>query len=330
MCGSAPSAPTLPAYPDLTGAEKTNLGQQAQGAQLGSQMLGTVSGQLGQNTQILQMISGLFNPDGSINQNALTQLQQTAKQATTTAGTAGQGALGGLGGTQQALGATQQAYTSALQGNAPANQQLQYQQQQNFLQMQEQAAQQGVKITGTGWNNAVSDSTAGQKLIQNFQQNANIQNQNYQLGYLGQLGTNMGQLSSVYGNQATQGMNLSNYAQQTPLGYVGQSISGGQSALSPLLSNYQNQLSSAYQPLYMQQIGPMMQANQQAMLNYQGAMGQYNAGEGQIGMGLQMLSPISNFGSFMGGYGAAGGFAGAGSGAAAGSSGGAAMAGALA
>jgi hypothetical protein len=293
MCGSAPSAPQLPAYPSLTPDQQTNLGQQARvSGQFGSVIQGT-AGQLNANQNILQQISGLFNSDGTINQNAVAQLQQMAGGQTSAAGAAGQQALSGLGGTNAALGATQQAYTSALQGNAPANQQLQYQQQQNFLAMQEQAAQQGIKITGTGFNDAVSDSTAGQKLIQNFQQNANIQNQNYQLGYLGQLGTNMGQLAGVGAQQANTGTGLSQYSQQTPLGYLGQSITGGQSALAPLLSQYQGQLSSAYQPLYMQQIGPYEQQMAQAQANYQGAMGQFNAGQNQMmgwaNLGLQGL-----------------------------------------
>ena len=306
MCGSAPSAPQLPQYPDLTGAQQTNLGQQAGAAQMGSNMLGTVSGQLGNNQQILQMISGLFKQDGSIDQTALTNLQQMAKQSFQTAGTQGQGTLAGIGGTNAALGATQQAYTNALSGNAPANQQLAYTQQRNFNMMKQQAAQQGIKISGDSWENAISDSSAGQKLIQNYQQNSNIQNQQYQLGYLGQLGTNMGQLSGVGAQQASTGMGLSNYAQQTPLNYVGQSISGGQAALSPLLSSYQNQLSSAYQPLYMQQIGPYQQQMAQAQANYQGAMGQYNANQNQIMGWAQLGGQLLGGASFGGGYGQGG------------------------
>ena len=318
MCGNAPSAPQLPQYPDLTGAEQTNLGQQAGAAQQGSQMLNTVSGQLGQNTNILQMISGLFNPDGSVNQNALTQLQQTAKQATTTAGTAGQSALAGLGGTQSAIGATSNAYQNALQGNVPQNQQLQFTQNQNFQAMKEQAAQQGIQINGDNWGNATSNSTSGQKLLQNMQQNNNIQNNQYALGYTQQLAGNMGQLAGAYGTQANSAMGLSGYAQQTPLGYVGQSITGGQSMLSPLLSNYQNQLSSAYQPLYMQQIGPYQQQMAQAQANYQGAVGQYNSREGQLGaeLGIAMpaasafgfgVNPTSGFGGLSKGVGSSGG-----------------------
>ena len=282
MCGSAPSAPQLPAYPSLTPAQQTNLGQQSGAAsQMGSVIQGT-SGQLQNNQNILQMISGLFNQDGSINQSALTNLQQQSGASTQTAGTAGQSALAGLSGTQSSLGATNQAYQSALQGNVPQNQQLAFSQNQSFQQMQEQAAQQGIPISGTNFSNAVSNSTAGQKLIQNFQQNANIQNQQYAQGYMGQLAGNIGTLSGAQGQQANTGTSLGQYATQTPLNYLGQSISGGQSALAPLLSSYQNQLSSAYQPLYQQQIGPYQQQVAQQQADYQASSNQYNANQNQL------------------------------------------------
>lgn len=296
MCGSAPSAPQLPQYPGQTPAEQTNLNQQAGvSSQMGNTVQG-VAGQLGQNQNILQMISGLFNSDGTINQNALTSLQQQAAQSNQTAGQQGQSALSSLSGLYGQGGSiqnTETAYNSALQGNAPANQQLQFQQQQNFNKMKEQAAQQGITISGDNWSNAVSSSTAGQKLIQNYQQNSNMQNQQYQLGYLGQLGTNLGQLSGVGAQTAQVGTGLSQYSQQNPLSMVQSSITNGQGALTPYLSAYQNQLSQAYQPLYMQQIGPYQQQMAQAQANYQGAMGQYNAGQSQlwggIGLGTQLL-----------------------------------------
>jgi len=296
MCGSAPSAPQLPQYPNLTPEQQTNLGQQAGASQQMGGAISGVSGQLGQNQNILQMISGLFNSDGTINQGALTSLQQQATQSNQTAGQQGQSALsslGGLYGQGGSIANTEAAYNSALQGNAPANQQLQFQQQQNFNMMKEQAAQQGITINGDNWQNAVSNSTAGQKLLQNYQQNSNMQNQQYQLGYLGQLGTNLGQLSGVGAQTAATGTSLSQYSQQNPLSMVQSSITNGQGALTPYLTAYQNQLSSAYNPLYQQQIGPYQQQMAQAQANYQGAMGQYNAGQSQlyggIGLGLQAL-----------------------------------------
>lgn len=282
MCGSAPSAPTLPQYPSMTPGETNITGQQTNALNTQQNMIQGVSGQLGNNQNILQMISGLFNQDGTINQNALTQLQQQSQASTQQAGQAGQAQLAGLGGTQQAQNATASAYTNALQNGAPANQQIQYQQQQNFLAMQEQAAQQGIQINGTNWNDATSNSSAGQKLLQNMQQNNNIQNQNYNLGYVGQLAGNMGQLATTAGTQSTTGQSLGNYSTQTPLNYLQSSITNGQSALSPLLSSYQQNLTSAYEPQYMQQVGPYQQQMAQQQANYQGAMGQYNASQNQL------------------------------------------------
>lgn len=292
MCGSAPSAPQLPAYPGMTPGETNITGQQTQALGTQQNMIQGVSGQLGNNQNILQMISGLFNQDGSINQNALASLQQQSGASTQAAGQAGQSTLAGIGGTNAALGATQSAYTNALQGGAPANQQIGFQQTQNFNAMKEQAAQQGITINGDNWANATSDSTSGQKLLQNMQQNNNIQNQNYNLGYVSQLSGNMGQLANTGATQASTGTGLSSYATQTPLNYLNNSITQGQSALSPLLSAYQQNLTSAYNPQYMQQIGPYQQQMAQAQANYQGAMGQYNAGESQLygalGVGTQL------------------------------------------
>lgn len=298
MCGSAPSAPQLPQYPSLTPEQQTNLGQQAGiSSQFGSTIQG-VSGQLGNNQSILQQISGLFNSDGSVNQSALASLQQQSNASSQQAGAVGQSALGsaanqyGVGG---GLAATQSAYTNALQNGAPANQQLQFQQNQSFQQLQEQAAQQGIPITGTNFSNAVSNSSAGQKLIQNFQQNANIQNQNYNLGYVNQLAGNMGQLSSAASNTAATGQGLSSYATQTPLNYLQSSVTNGKSALAPLLASYQNQLSSAYSPLYQQQIGPYQQQIAQGQANYQAGLNQYSGFQGMLS---NYLTPFATGGGY--------------------------------
>lgn len=290
----APSAPTLPQYPGMSPQEIAILQQQQGGVNQMGGVVSGVAGQLGNNQQILQMISGLFKSDGTIDQNAVAQLQQQIQQSNQTSATQGQNTLSGISGTNDALGATQQAYTSALQGNAPANKAIEYQQLQNFNAMKEQAAQHGIQIDGDNWATATSSSTAGQKLLQNAQQNNNIQNQQYQLGYLGQLGTNMGQLAGVGQTQATTGMGLSQYSQTTPTGYVGQSITGGQGALSPMLSQYNQMASSLYQPYYMQQQGPYQQQMAQQQANYQAGLNQY---QGQ----MNMLGGIMNLGGKIGG-----------------------------
>lgn len=302
MCNSAPSAPQLPAYPDLTPEQQQILSQlQGSNAQMGNVVQG-VSGQLQGNQQLLQGASGLFNPDGTINQDALAALQSQTGKSVSTAGGAGNTALDYLNtlyGTGGALGATQNAYTNALAGNVPANKQLEFTQQQNFQQVKEAAAQRGIRIDGDNWQTATSNSTAGQKMIQNYQQNANIQNQNYQLGYVNQLAGNMGQLSGVGAQTANTGLGLAGYATQTPLGLGQQSITSGMGALTPYLQSYQTGLSNLYQPYYMQQIGPYQQQMAQAQANYQADMQQYQANQGMLG-GIGSLAGMG-IGAFLGG-----------------------------
>jgi len=284
----APGAPNLPGYPNMTPDELALL-QKQQGnlSQFGDIVQGA-SKQLGNNQSILQQVSGLFNQDGSINQNALAALQQQSQQSNQAAGSAGLAALGASQSGYGAMNDTASAYENALKNGAPANQQIGFQQNQNFQAMKEQAAQQGITISGDNWANAVSNSTAGQKLLQNAQQNNNIQNQNYNLGYVGQLAGNMGQLSGAAGQAGTSGMGLSSYATQNPLNYAQSSITNGMSALAPMLQQYGQMANSMYQPYYMQQIGPYQQQMAQAQANYQAQMNQYQGQQNMIGglMGL--------------------------------------------
>lgn len=286
MCGSAPSAPTLPQYPNLTPEQQSILGQwQSSINQQGAINQG-VAGQLQGNQAVLQQLSGLINPDGSINQNALATLQQQSQQSLQSQGQAGNAALAYLNnlyGTGGAVQAQTQAYQDALAGNVPANKQMEFQQTQSWNQLKEQAAQRGIQIQGDNWNSATSNSTAGQKLIQNFAQNAGIQNQNYQLGFLNTAGQNLAALSGVGAQTASTGMGLSQNPMATQTGLLGQSISQGMGALTPYLQNYQTGLSNIYQPYYMQQIGPYQQQMAQAQANYQAQLQQYQANQGMLG-----------------------------------------------
>jgi hypothetical protein len=151
---------------------------------------------------------------------------------------------------------------------------------------------------------------------------------------MGQLSGNIGTLAGAQSSQAGTGTSLGQYATQTPLNYLEGSITNGQSALSPLLSAYQNQLSSAYSPLYQQQIGPYQQQTAQAYANYQGAMGQYNGFNSLLSSYLDPFGGAAGTlgGSYLGSMGSMGGSisGGASAGGALGGSGDSAVAGALA
>lgn len=285
MCGSAPSAPQLPQYPgfspeqqQLLGAQQSSLGQQGQ-------VVSGVSQQLGQNQTILQQVSGLFNSDGSINQTALASLQSSQNQASQTQSQAGQSALNSVNSVYGQGGLNQSAttaYQNALNGNVLANQQLAFTQNQNFQTMKEQAAQQGIQISGDNWQNATSSSTSGQKLLQNYQQNSNIQNNNYQLGYLQQAGSNLQGIANSAATSANTGQNLSAGGINQPLGYLQNSITNGMGALTPQLQSYQQGANNLFQPYQTQQLGQYNQQMAQAQANYQGSMNQYNASQNQM------------------------------------------------
>jgi hypothetical protein len=285
MCGSPPSAPQLPSYPGLTPDETNILSQQGLSLQQFNAIINGGQSQLTQNQNILQGISGLYNPDGSINQTALSSLQQRTSQAMTTQSGAGQSMLNsvasmyGAGGVGTQMG---QVFSNALQGNVPTNQALQYQNTQNFAAMKEQAAQQGIIINGDDWNSATSDSTAGQKLIQNFSQNASIAQNNYSLGFLQTAGQNMQALTGTASTLANTGSAMTQGAANYPLGLVSNAISQGPMALSPLLSQYQTGLQNYYQPYYMQQVGPYQQQMAQQQMNYTAGLNQYNASQNQM------------------------------------------------
>lgn len=312
MCNSAPSAPQLPSFPGLTSDESNILQQMGMSLSQFSQLISGTGSQLSGNQQVLQQMSGLLNPDGSVNQTALQSLQQRTQQSLSTQSTAAQGALGYLGNLYSPGGVAQAqttAYQNALNGNIPANQQLQFTTGQNFQAMKEQAAQQGIIINGDDWNSATSSSTAGQKLLQNFQQNYNIQNQNYQLGYLNTAGANMSALSSTAANTANTGLSLANNANNAQLGYLGQSITSGQSALAPLLTSFQGGLSQEYTPYEAQQLGPYQQAMAQAQATYQAGLQGYQGSQSNMfglgSLGTQALGMGLNY-SLLSGMGAAG------------------------
>jgi len=301
MCGSPPDAPQLPAFPNLTPDEQKILGQWGSSLNQQGNILSTAGNQLSQNQNILQQISGLFNSDGTLNQSKLAELSSTQQQAQQGQAQAGQSALSYLNNIYGNNGLAQTAttaYQNALNGNVPANQQMEFTQNQNFQALKEQAAQQGIQINGDSWKNATSSSTAGQKLLQNYQQNANIQNNNYQLGYLQQAGANLQGIAGAGQTTAGTAQSLYGNALSQPLGYLQSSITNGMSALTPYLTQYQQGLSSLYQPYYMQQQNTYNAQVAQQMAQYQGNLNSYSAGQNQMmgwaNLGMQGLGLGAN------------------------------------
>lgn len=215
--------------------------------------------------------------------------------------TGGQQAMGNYGNNpyaQQSGQADLQAltnYQNALQGKIAPNQMIEQQKQRDWQQTIQQAAQQGIRLSGATPESAVSQSTAGNQLIQDFNKRYGALEQNYNLGQQ-QLGMQaqaqgLGQMNQQYQNQMAGYGQLSNmgwqqYApyQQQQLGQFGvntqQALTNADIANQNAMNQYQ-------------------QATGQTMTNYNNAMAGYNTNMGLLGAGLGLAGQLA--GGFMGG-----------------------------
>jgi len=236
---SAPGAPTLPQAPTLvspTLPQYPNFSQNTQN--LLTQQQGNLSG-----------AQGAVQAYG--NNPYLQQSQQADTQALTN-------------------------YQNALQGKIAPNQMMAQQKTEAWNQMVQQAAQQGIKINGSNPQSAVSQSTAGNQQIADFNKSWAAQEQNYNLGQqqigMQQQAQALGQQNQQYQNtmggyNTLSGMNTS---MQAP--YAAQTQGQYQQATNQVTSdaNIQNQNAmNAYQQ-QLQQIGLNYNT---AQSGYQNSMG---------------------------------------------------------
>jgi hypothetical protein len=208
-------------------------------------------------------------------QQALLQQQQGYLQQ-------GQGAIANYASNpylQQSMQANQQAlqnYQNALLGKIAPNQMLEQQKARDWQQTVEQAAQQGIRLSGNSPESAVSQSTAGNQIIQDFTKRYGALEQNYNLGQ-----QQMGQ-----------------QAQQAGLGQVNQQYQNTLAGYGQL----GNQAQQLYQPYQQQQLGPWQVQTQQALSNTdianQNAMNAYQQQLQQLG--LNYNSQLAGYQNSMG------------------------------
>lgn len=299
MCGSPPDAPKLPAFPGLTPDEQAILQKEGLTLDQFNQLIQGTGTSLAQNKQVLQQISGLYDAQGNLDQNALADLKARTQGQLAQAQGVGSAALGYLqnyfgtgGGTGTGTAGTgtgasnvpgvaqaqAQAYTTALTGTGAVNEATSQRQQRDFITLKDSLAQRGIMVTGDDPSHATSDSTAGQRAIQLFQQNIAAENSSERLGYIGVLGPQVAGTLGAAGTAAGAG----NTATNTSLGYMSGAATNPQATLAPLLMNYQTGLSNYYQPYQTQQLGPYSQQLQQQQMNYTAGLNQYQAQQGQI------------------------------------------------
>ena len=180
---------------------------------------------------------------------------------------------------QQSQQASQQAltnYQNSLTGNIPQNQALEQQKQEAWNQMVQQAAQQGIKINGSSPQSAVSQSTAGNQQIADFNKSWGAQEQNYNLG------------QQQLGLQAQQAGNAQANTQYT-------NTLGGYNTLSGMNTSMQQPYAAQTQGQYQQATNQVTSdaniANQNAMNAYQQQLQQ---------VGLNYNSQLAGYQNSMG------------------------------
>lgn len=198
------SRTNIPQVPGMTQQEQDALAAQRSNIE----QMQTMGGNYG---SILQAVSGLFNPDGTINQNALQNFGQQVQGY--------QSSQQGIYGTalQQAQ-LEDQLYRQALSGTGPVSEGLKQQKAQDFKSLKEAAGRRGIRITGDSFENATSDSTAGIRMISEMGKRYDLAADNERqalrqwgstqalnrMGSLASFDPNAGQMG--YLNQATVGM----------------------------------------------------------------------------------------------------------------------------
>lgn len=194
----------LPQVPGMTQQETDALNAQRGNLEAMSRM----GGQYG---DIMRAVSGMFNPDGTINPAALSSFGQQVQgyQASQ---------QGVYDASLEQAQLEDQLYRQALAGTGPASEGLKQQKARDFQMLKEAAGRRGIRITGDSFENATSDSTAGIRMLGEMGKRYDVAAENERMA-LRQWGGNqalarMGALASYdptagrmgYLNAATVGM----------------------------------------------------------------------------------------------------------------------------
>lgn len=262
-----------PDVPGLSGEERALLQKQGTSLDQFNNILQGATGDAKNTQNILQSLSGLYNPDGSINTAALQSLQQrvqqqqqidqqlgnNANQALTGIFDQGQvGTLSDQAGIQEA-----QNYLTALQGPGTVSEAQKQAEAEQFRKLAESAGQRGIRITGNDLFTATSDSTAGNQLLSQLRKEAQLGRETYRNNELNRLQqANMQRLGFGLNRQA-QTYDIGQGLRQDPaaaqLNYSTQAQTLGPASLLGSYQGLSQQYGAAAQPY-----------QQQRYLQYQG------------------------------------------------------------
>lgn len=290
--GAPPPAPTLPALSDLSSAEKAILDKKGISADFLNTLLKNQSNP--QAAAVLNGLSGLYSQDGSVDQNALASLTQKVNARVGI----GDQAVQKLGGildqaptafdnfNQRIQSEEQQRYSDALQGKTAQSASFVNDKQKAFDLLKEAAARRGIKIEGDSPDQAVSQGTAGNQILAEFNKRYDALAEQQRQADLSQLG--QANLSRTQLNQGASGQQfnqLASLVQDPNLSYAAKlNFLNGSAGFNQ--QQLQNQLGIAgtYNDILNQNFGVYAgqrtaqdsRNQQQTLLNYDNAQQGYN------------------------------------------------------
>lgn len=209
----------MPGYPGLTPQEAKILNEQKMTVdQLHEMVTGDVKN-VQANRKILEGVTGLFDDQGNINQDALKSLQTRVQGQMQQRDVIGQKALDYMGSffdtsagpmETEITKAAQSRYLRALKGDLPVSQALDTQFDKQFQDFKEAAGARGIKIEGDSFKTATSESTAGIRMIGEMQKNYNLAVEQERQTELSTGANTLGMLQNI---------NVSNLNAATSVGY---------------------------------------------------------------------------------------------------------------
>lgn len=220
MCkggGSAPAAPVLPPPPEI------GPNQQADDSE-----------------NIYRIVSGFYGEDGKLDTQKVQAFADQIKQRTGQQADISGRAINFLGSfldqgptqfdtlNDEIANAEQQSYLRAIRGDMPISERLKQDRANQFRILKESAGQRGIKIDGDDPNSATSESSAGNRIISEFNKRFDLAAENErtadkQFGATTNL-NRIGLLDNIAGNKFNRAAglaDLANPAFNTALGFLG-------------------------------------------------------------------------------------------------------------
>lgn len=255
-----------PAPPQMSGEERDLLRKQGVTLDQFNTILSDANIESRQTQDLLKQMSGIYNPDGTLNREAVDSLRARTQAELAQRNELSQSGRDYLQGmfrpdetgtlSDQAGVLEAQQYINALRGDISLSPALAQQEAEKFKRLKESAGQRGIRLSGDDPFTATSDSTAGNQLLSQLRKESQLNREIQRENALNRLGAaNLNRLGFGLQRQGQLGGFAQSF-QGTPggneIGLLNQGMEYGPSRLVGAYGNLAQSFGQAIQP-YQQQ-----------------------------------------------------------------------------